>query len=166
MRAECVLRLREELGDKFFGGIEHSPYAQQHFEAALLPDNADSARSRYLNLLRKHSIGVTTTGLHGSIGGKLAEYVAFAKAIVTEPLHYEVPGDFREGRNYLTFTSAAECASQVARLMHDWELRHSMMQNNWNYYRSFLRPDKLVRNALTAATPAVADEASRSATAA
>jgi hypothetical protein len=166
MRADCVLHLRRELGDKFCGGIEHSPYAQQHFPEALLADNADSARSRYFNLLRKYSICVTTTGLHGSIGGKLAEYVAFAKAIVTEPLNYEVPGNFREGHNYLTFTSPAECARQVSRLMQDWKLRHSMMQNNWNYYRSFLRPDKLVRNALAAATVRDADEAVRSATAA
>jgi hypothetical protein len=166
MRAQCVLHLRDVFGDKFFGGIEHSPYAHQHFESALLADNAESARSRYLALLRKYSIGVTTTGLHGSIGGKLAEYVAFGKAIVTEPLNYEVPGDFCEGRNYLTFTSPAECARQVARLMEDRELRHSMMQANWDYYRLFLRPDKLVRNALSSATQALADDASRAASAA
>jgi hypothetical protein len=148
MRAECVLRLREELGQQFFGGLQHSAYAKTHYAPALLADNADSDRARYFKLLRDFSICVATTGLHGSIGGKVAEYVAFSKAIVTEPLHYEVPGDFREGRNYLTFTSADECSSQVSRLMRDAELRRSMMQNNWDYFREFLRPDALVRRAL------------------
>jgi hypothetical protein len=41
-----------------------------------------------------------------------------------------------------------------------------MMQNNWNYFRSFLRPDKLVRNALAAASAQASDEAAVSATAA
>jgi hypothetical protein len=35
--------------------------------------------------------------------------------------------------------------------MEDSGLRHSLMHNNWNYYRSFLRPDALVGHALNRA---------------
>jgi hypothetical protein len=94
---------------------------------------------------------VATTGLHGSTGWKLAEYVAFAKAIVSERLVYEVPGAFAPGRNYIEFTSPEECLNGAVRLIEDGALRQQLMQNNAAYYRDYLRPDALVRNALQTA---------------
>lgn len=94
---------------------------------------------------------MATTGLHGSIGWKLAEYVAFSKAIVSEQLIYDVPGPFAAGRNYIEFTSPEECLNGALRLIEDMALRKQVMQSNADYYRDYLRPDALVRNALKTA---------------
>jgi hypothetical protein len=101
--------------------------------------------------MRSHPICVATTGLHGSIGWKLAEYVAFSKAIVTEKLHYSVTGDFGPNRNYLEFASPEDCAAAAVRLVEDRDLREALMLNNAAYYRAYVRPDALVANALARA---------------
>ena len=62
---------------------------------------------------------MASTGLHGSTGWKLAEYVAAGRAIVTEPLRYTLPGGFEEGKNYKTYTSPAECEEQLRQLLAD-----------------------------------------------
>jgi hypothetical protein len=90
-------------------------------------------------------------GLHQSIGWKFAEYVAASKAIVSETLHYDVPGAFGEGRNYLSFRTPEECVEAVSRLIRDDRLRQMIMRNNWNYYRRHVRPDRLVLGSLMAA---------------
>jgi hypothetical protein len=151
MRAECIVRLRRELGQRFFGGLRPTAYARQHFPHALLPDEHLAERGRYLRTLREFPICVTTAGLHGSVGSKLAEYVAFSKAIVSERLDCELPGTFAERSNYLPFSDVESCVARALELMENAALRRSMMLCNWSYYRSFLRPDELVRNVLAAA---------------
>jgi hypothetical protein len=101
-------------------------------------------------------ICVATTGLHGSIGGKFAEYVCLSKAILSEKLQYAVPGDLREGRNYLEFTTADECVEQAWRLFSDRALRNRLMCNNARYYNAWLRPDMLILNSLLTAYGATA----------
>ncbi len=54
-------------------------------------------------------------------------------------------------RNYIEFTSPEECLNGAVRLIEDRALRQQLMQSNAAYYRDYLRPDALVRNALTAA---------------
>jgi len=151
MRAACVRLLRREFGSRFQGGLIHSEFARRHYPDALLPDNSQSASRHYFELLRKHPVCVATSGLHGSIGWKFAEYVAFAKAIVSEKLNYEVPGGLAPGVNYLEFQSAEDCVTQATRLLGDRSLRHALMDANARYYQSHLRPDVLVLNTLLVA---------------
>jgi len=66
-------------------------------------------------------------------------------------LVYDLPGGFASGRNYLEFTSAEECVDGAVRLIEDANLRRQIMRNNATYYRDYLRPDTLVKNALTRA---------------
>ena len=61
---------------------------------------------------------------------------------------YSVPGDFREGVNYLSFRTAQECVEAVARLVESPELLQSMKRANAAYYQQYLRPDVLVKNTL------------------
>jgi hypothetical protein len=149
-RARCIKALRDALGDKFTGGFVPSVYARQHY-AELVADPDATQPSQYFAAVRTHPICVATTGLHGSIGWKLAEYVAFARAIVTEKLVYRVPGDFESGRNYLEFASPDECAAAALRLVGDHDLRQQLMCNNASYYQRHLRPDSLVKNAIETA---------------
>jgi len=150
MRARCVMALREALGDRFTGGFVPSAYARKHY-AELVAEADATVPARYLAAVRSHPIGVATTGLHGSIGWKLAEYVAFARAILSEKLVYRVPGEFAPERNYLEFTSPDECAAAAVRLVEDHDLRHRLMRNNASYYQRYLRPDSLVKNAIETA---------------
>jgi hypothetical protein len=148
-RAHCIRLLRSALGPRFTGGFGRSAFTQQHYADLIWPGSA--AQENYLRILRAFPICIASTGLHGSTGWKLAEYVAFAKAVISEPLVYATPGDFRSGRNYLEFHSPEECVRGAVRLMEDADLRAQIMQNNAAYYRDYLRPDVLVRNALTRA---------------
>jgi hypothetical protein len=147
-RAQCIRVLRKELGPRFFGGFIHSPYSIKTYKDCLVHDNEVTRKRSYIRLLKSYPICIATTGLHGSIGGKFAEYVALAKAIVSEKLNYEVPGDLQPGRNYLEFSTAEECAQQSIRLIEDRDERNRLMLNNALYYQSYLRPDSLVLNSL------------------
>ena len=106
-----------------------------------------------MKLLREFPIGIATTGLHGSIGWKLAEYVSYSKAIVTEKLNYRVPGHFEKELNYLDFVSPEGCVESAARLFQNYSLRCQLMINNYRYYQSYLRPDSLVLNTLLKCCP-------------
>ena len=147
-RAGCVRRLRKEFGENFFGGLAHDSYSAQHFKDCLLPDESLSNKRKYFEILRDFPICVTTVGLNGSNGWKLGEYVAFSKAIVTEPLQFQVTGDFEKEKNYLEFNTAEELTASVTRLFENKNLRFSMMMSNYRYYQSFLRPDALILNTL------------------
>jgi hypothetical protein len=105
-------------------------------------------KSAYLSLLHRASVGIATTGLQGSNGWKLGEYVAAAKAIVTEPLRYSLPGRFEPDRNYLLFRDEHECLKATQTLIRNRTMRHAMMHENLAYYRCHLRPDALVLNTL------------------
>ncbi len=147
-RAECVRLLRKEFGARFFGGLAVDDYSQTKFKDCLLPNAGVSKQSEYLKILKTFPICIATTGLCGSNGWKIAEYVALAKAIVSEKLHYEVTGDFEENKNYLNFETPAQCVEKVVRLFEDNELRRQIMENNRHYYLNFMRPDKIILNTL------------------
>jgi len=150
-RAECIRALRSELGERFYGGFVHTPHAVRHYPQLLVPEASRGTKGRYIDLLRSFPICVATTGIHGSIGWKFAEYVAFSKAIVSEPLRYQATGDLAAGRNYLEFSSVDECVASIARLIQDRELCSHLMANNAAYYQRYLRPDALVWNTIEVA---------------
>jgi hypothetical protein len=151
MRAECVRWLRKELGSRFFGGLAHDPFASAHYRDVLLPDAGLANKRRYLALLKQYPICIATTGLNGSNGWKLGEYVAHSKAIVTEPLQHAVPGDFGSPGHFLEFTTPDGLLEATTRLIEDRELRCAMMMNNHRYYGAYVRPDALVLNSLATA---------------
>jgi hypothetical protein len=147
-RVRCIRALRDHLGPRFVGGLQHTPYAAKHYPDVLLACAGDGAKYRYLELLREIDVGVATTGLHGSIGGKFSEYVAFSKAIVSEPLQYAVPGDFRSGVNYLGYRTVDECVSSVSSLLRDASKLRRMQLANYRYFHRSMRPDALVRRCI------------------
>jgi hypothetical protein len=150
-RANCIRLLRKEFGNSFFGGFAHNEFALKQYRDVLLPASQMAAQRNYLEMLRAYPICVATTGLHGSNGWKLAEYVCFSKAILSERLHYQVPGTFTAGRNYLEFRTADECAARAQELHDNRTLRTQLMLRNAEYYSLHLRPDVLVLNSLLVA---------------
>jgi hypothetical protein len=149
-RARCIRLLKESLGSRFLGGFSRSRFTLEHYAELVVPPQMTS-QENYVRTLRGYPICVASTGLHGSIGWKLAEYVAFSKAILSEQLVYEVPGGFARGTNYLEFTSPEECLGAAVRLIEDVQLRQRIMRNNAAYYLQSLQPAALLKNALTKA---------------
>lgn len=152
-RAGCIRALRKEFGPKFIGGLAPSPDALRDYPDCVV-DPAVVRKSAYLAAMKSSDVCVTTRGLRGSNGWRLAEYVAASRAIVTERLLYEVPGSFTDGQNYLGFDTADQCVSNVRRLVDHPEMRLSMMHANHDYYQRHVRPDALVLRSLeTALSP-------------
>ena len=156
VRAQCIRLLRKELGPTFLGGFNHNHYAVSHYKDCLAVDPQVTEKKNYIATLKAFPICVATTGLHRSIGWKFAEYVACARAIVSEPLAYKVPGDLAPDRNYLEYCTPDECVSQTFKLAEDRDLMSEMMNANSLYYRTYLRPDVLMLNTLHAALSAQA----------
>jgi hypothetical protein len=148
LRAECIAQLQARLGARFHGGFQHNEFAARHYPRLLLHDNLLSAKRAYLRLLRDFPICIATGGLHGSIGWKLAEYVAFSKAIVSERLGYQLPGRFEPSSHYLEFSTPAQCVEQALTLMEQPSLRRALMNSNWEYFNGYVRPDAVVARAL------------------
>lgn len=147
MRIEIIRALKANQDIQFIGGITESPLAR-----SLAPDLVVSRdfteRRNYLALLHDSDICIASTGLHESIGWKTGEYVASAKAIVSEKLHYEVPGNFEKNSNYLEFHSADECVGAVQALVSDPQRMYEMKKANREYYLHYLRPDVLIKSTL------------------
>jgi hypothetical protein len=161
MRIDCIRALREALGERFCGGVQNSLQAKKSCPDLILPDEM-TQRQYFLSLLRQNFICLANDGLYHSIGWKMAEYAANARAIVTETLKYELPGNFSEGQNYLSFASPEECTAQTSRLLDDTALIHRMEENNFTYYCDYARPEGMVRHSLQEAMPELFGESAAS----
>jgi hypothetical protein len=148
MRAQCIRGLRKALGPSFYGGLQSSAFSARNFPDALLDDSSHEAQKNYLQLMRVFPVCIATRGLHGSVGWKMAEYVAFSKAIVTEQTDCGSPGSFVEPSNYLEFSTVDQCIEKAVRLTEDRDLRAQQMRNNWEYFNAYLRPDAMVSRAI------------------
>lgn len=157
MRIDIIRALRERYGDSFIGGLNDNALSRSWAPDLIMPAEY-TERKRYLNLVHSCDICIGSMGLFESIGGKTGEYVAAAKAIVNERLHYTATGDFSEGVHYLSFETVEECLTAVQKLVDDSSLRIAMKRANAEYYRNFLRPDMLVKNTLELVDRAVEAE--------
>jgi hypothetical protein len=143
MRVGCIRALREAFGERFHGGVRPTPFSLRHCPDIVLSSPPRGSQREFIRRVREHPVCVTSVGLHGSNGFRLAEFVAMSRAIVSEPLCYDVPGDFAAGRNYLPFRTPEECVAQVARLLESTDEREAMMRTNWDYYGRWQRPDRM-----------------------
>jgi hypothetical protein len=147
IRLKCIEACKKEFGQRFTGGISMDSYSAAKYQSYALPEGL-TKKGSYLNAVKEHSVCIATTGLHDSIGWKLAEYVAASRAIITEPLFYEVPGDFKEDKNYLSFLTVDDLVHQASRLLGDKEKMINMMNANSDYYNRYVKPDNLILNTL------------------
>lgn len=144
VRVESVRALKKELGERFIGGLQNNAYARA--VAWDLVVSHSTNRSRYLDLVKQSAVVVTTNGISDSIGWKMGEFVALAKAIVCEPLIHKLPGLFESGRNYLPYQTSHECVARCVELMENSHLAQEIMENNYNYFNRYVRPDVLMFN--------------------
>ncbi len=151
MRAACIRLLRKRFGERFFGGLARSAHALANHPDCVVDADTSTRRRDYLQRLRGYSICVATTGLSDSTGWKFAEYLAFGKAIVCEPMKFELPGPIAAGRNFLEFTTPEACAARVGELFEGDAARERMMADNAAYFAEFGAPGAVVARTLYAA---------------
>ena len=151
-RIRLVSELKRRYGSRFIGGIQFDPKELGRC-GDLMAGISATSRKRYLQTMRSADICIGSTGLHDSISWKTAEYIAASKAVVNETFHYEVPGEFRDGVNFLSFTDVEGCLEQVARLMEDPDRTYEMGLANQAYYQAYGRPDRVMANALAQVFP-------------
>ena len=102
-RAACIRGLREAFGDRVLAGFDHGAFATARYPDELVADPSVTNKGNYIRLLRSFSIGVASTGLNGSVGARMGEYVATGRAIVAEKNDIRLRGSFRAGTHYLPF---------------------------------------------------------------
>jgi hypothetical protein len=146
-RVNLIKACRKAFGNRFTGGLYHDSFAAHYAPEQLVPAYM-TERASFLKMVRQHNICIATTGLHGSIGAKFAEYVAASRAIISEPLNYQLPGDFKADKNYCTFSDETTLLDNIERLLTQPDTLLEMMKNNYRYFQSFVRPDNLVLNTL------------------
>jgi hypothetical protein len=146
-RMSVVRICRKEFGERFCGGLTDDEFTRKCAKSLIAPLSLTN-KKRYLELVKSHAVCIATTGLHGSIGWKFSEYVAASRAILTEPLLYEVPGCFRKGQNYLEYRHEDELIAGIDALLRNPTALLRMMQENYRYYNNYLRPQNLVLNTL------------------
>ena len=146
-RIEQIKALKDNLKEKFVGGIIENKHSLK-IAPNLLASNNIVNKKEYIKLIKGNFICIANRGLHNSTGWKFAEYIAASKAIISEPLTYNVVGDFKEENNYLTFTSPEILVDKASYLLNNIDLIHRMEKENYMYYQKFLKPDKLIYNTL------------------
>ena len=146
-RIQICRMMKSIYGANFYGGIQKSNYAIKQCPDLVLPTRA-TLKTNYLYTMKKADICIGSSGLEHSIGWKTGEYVAAARAIVCEELIHSLPGGFREGINFLSYCNVDSCLSAVEKLVNDPERILQMQHSNEAYYKSYLRPDIQILNAL------------------
>ncbi|MER2998970.1 glycosyltransferase [Pontibacter populi] len=148
-RADVIRKFKKRFGKSFIGGFFDDQYSRMHFPDLVIPKKFTS-KSNYLNLMKSASICIATTGLHGSIGWKLGEYVACSKVVLSEPLEFVVGDGFLEGKNYISCTNN-EMLNAAEKLLNQPDKMKEMMFANKAYYEKYLRPDNLILRTLQVA---------------
>ena len=134
-------------GERFTGGLWRDDFSAKYYSQYALPFNQTS-KSTFIKRVKEHTICIATTGLYNSIGWKMGEYVAASRAIVSEPLLFQVPGNFKKDQNYFEFDSEEKLLQQIDLLLNNKDLLVQTMKNNYHYYNNYLKPDILVLNTL------------------
>lgn len=146
-RIEQIRALKETFGEQFLGGVIKNEYSLKIASDIIAPKEIVN-RLNYIQLIKGDYVCIANRGLYNSTGWKFGEYIAASRAIITEPLAYEVVGNFEENKNYLTFNSTEKLLNQAKYLLENPKKIFEIERNNHNYYNEYLRPDKLIISTL------------------
>ena len=146
-RITFVRECKSEFGSQFTGGIQINDYSKKVAKDILAPFEITNKKN-FMNTVKSHNICIATKGLHNSIGWKFAEYTTASRAIISEPLHYKLPGNFKNKKNYLSFNNTSGLISNIHSLLNDKHKMQSMMTENYKYYNNYVDSEKLILNTL------------------
>ncbi|MEE8113169.1 MAG: hypothetical protein V3T23_02325 [Nitrososphaerales archaeon] len=146
-RKSLVSALRDNLGEKFIGGIIENDYARRDCPDLISSHSADF--STYMNLLKNSRIAITETGLHASTGSRLPEYFAAGRCIVSEPLEFEIPIPPTDGIEWHTYQDVDSCMEVCIDLLNDIVSVDSAMTKAATYYDQHVMPEKQIETLIT-----------------
>lgn len=147
-RIELIRKLKEKYGNRFFGGVSNTSFSKQVCQNLILNDNLYRRDNYIRNMKRNFDICIGSSGLHHSIGGKIGEYVAASKCIVTEKFTYTATPEFEERKNYFSYSTINECLDIISKLEENHQLIRYIEENNYEYYKLYLKPDRLIYNTI------------------
>ncbi|MEJ7766829.1 MAG: hypothetical protein WKF89_03395 [Chitinophagaceae bacterium] len=146
-RVQTILECRKLFGKQFTGGLSRDKLSLEKYPELIVPPEM-THRKNYLSLVKQSDICIATTGLHKSIGWKFAEYIAAARGIISEKLHYELPGNISSPTNYLEFSTVRDLLNNISLLLNNPETLRKMMLDNYQYYNLYVKPENIVLNSL------------------
>ncbi len=141
--------LKAHFGSRFIGGIFPDDQAKRRCPDVLT--QLSTERPEYLQLVRDSRVVVFSRGLADSIGWRLPELLAGSKAVVAEPLSYELPTPLVDGQHVAFFASAEHCVEQVEALLTDEHACQALRQSAHDYYQNNTRPASIIGNSLATA---------------
>lgn len=141
-RKSLVSALRDELGEKFVGGIIENDYARRDCPDLISSHSADF--STYIELLKNSRIAITETGLHASTGSRLPEYFAAGRCIVSESLKFEIPTPPTNGVEWHTYQDIDSCLDICINLLNDMASVDSAMTKAAAYYDQYVMPERQI----------------------
>lgn len=146
-RINIIKSLKRYFSNDFYGGLFINETAKKE-APELIIDNRFTNKKNYISLMKKCDICIGSLGLFNSIGGKIGEYVAASRGIVCEKMHYTVPGDFENKKNFYEFETPEECCDTVNYLLNNPDKLYEMKLENEKYYKEYLHPKKLIENTI------------------
>ena len=148
-RINVTRLLKSHFGSRFVGGIFPDDQAKKRCPDILT--QLSTERPDYLRLVRDSRVVVFTRGLADSIGWRLPELLASSKAVVAEPLSYELPEPLVDGKHIAFFSSAEQCVERAEALLNDEPACRALRQSAHDYYQSNTGPASIIGNTLTTA---------------
>jgi len=145
-RIAIVKSLKDCLGERFVGGLQPSEFSMKIARELVVDDPRMSQRRNYLSLVQKSSLVVSSSGLLGSNGWKLGEYIALGKAIVSDPILTKIPGRFEQGTHYEGYSSPEACSRSVLDLLSNRNKIENLAIASKNYYEDYLSPKQMMWN--------------------
>lgn len=146
-RIETIRQLKKSFNKRLTAGVEDTALARR-LCPDLVVDANSSSKKNYLDILRKSDVCIATNGLENTLGWRIAEYVAFSKAVVSEAFDVVLPGWNKE-EHYTLFKN--DLCEKVDSLLHQKNYLR-MHERNYEYYNNYLEPAALFNRLLTQAT--------------
>lgn len=134
-RIGLLRALRQEFGKRVVGGVVPTPFALK-----LCPDlitDQPCRQPQFIRWAKKPLIGIYFRGLFGSIGFKMAEYLAASKCIVSEPIENELTSPLD---HISVYRNNDDCLAACDRLFSDSSLAEFHRRQSWKYYQAHVAP--------------------------
>jgi len=147
-RVELVGALRSALGDRLVGGIIPSAVAREM--SPELQTNLGADFGSYLRAMGGCLIAVTETGLHGSNGARLPEFLGAGRCVVAEQLVYSPLVAPKSGEQIMFYGSIEECVEQCRTLLAEPQKAVRIAKGGLQFYLEEVAPASMARRFLEA----------------
>ena len=101
--------------------------------------------NEYLNKVKKSAIVFNTPAVWGCLGWKLGEFLAMGKAIISTPLHNEMPYQLEHGKNIHFVNTESEIKVAVERIQNDLSYRRKLEMGAKAYFDAYLAPEVIIK---------------------